>query len=174
MTLIAVTGRSPVVDGAAWVAPTATVIGNVTIGRLSSVFYGAVLRGDRASITVGNSTNLQDNVVVHADPGFRTTIGNSVTVGHAAVLHGCTIEDACLIGIGAIVLNGAVIGAGSLVGAGAVVLGGTVVGPGSLVLGAPARVRRALDEDESASNLANAERYVELIAVHRAAAEIPQ
>jgi carbonic anhydrase/acetyltransferase-like protein (isoleucine patch superfamily) len=145
------------------------VVGDVEIAADASVFYGAVVRGDTTSIRLGRGSNLQDNVVVHADPDFPATIGEDVTVGHAAVLHGCTVEDGALIGIGAIVLNGAVIGTGSLVGAGALVSPGTVIPPRSLVLGAPGKVRRELTDGEVAANLENSRRYTQLIAVHRAA-----
>ena len=112
-------GSTPQVADTAWVAPNATLIGDVTLHERSSVFYGTVLRADVASITLGERSNLQDNVTVHCDSGVPTTIGSGVSVGHAATLHGCTIEDDCLIGMGATVLNHAVIGTGSLVAAGA-------------------------------------------------------
>lgn len=161
-------GHSPQVDPAAWAAPTATLVGRVTLGAESSVFYGAVLRGDTDAIRLGARSNLQDNVVVHCDAGKPTTIGSGVSVGHGAVVHGCTIEDDCLIGMHATVMNGAVIGAGSLVAGGAVVLEGTVVPPRSLVAGVPAKVRRELTDDEIAGIRANADRYVELSRAHRA------
>ena len=160
-------GEVPQLDDTAWVAPNATVIGRVTLGPESSVFYGAVLRGDTDSITLGARSNLQDNVVVHCDTGIPTSIGSGVSVGHAAVLHGCTVEDDCLIGMSATVLNGAVIGAGSLVAAGAVVLEGTVIPPGSLVAGVPAKVRRPLTDDELEKVRGNATHYVELSRQHR-------
>jgi carbonic anhydrase/acetyltransferase-like protein (isoleucine patch superfamily) len=155
-------GHSPVVDATAWVAPTATLIGQVTLAASSSVFFGAVLRADSDVITLGAGSNLQDNVVVHCDEGIPTRIGAGVSVGHSAVLHGCTVEDDCLIGMSATVLNGAVIGRGSLVAAGAVVLEGTVIPPGSLVAGVPAKVRRELTEEEIAGVRANAAHYVVL------------
>jgi carbonic anhydrase/acetyltransferase-like protein (isoleucine patch superfamily) len=126
------------------------------------VFFGAVLRGDRATITLGEGSNLQDNVLVHCDPGTPTTVGMGVSVGHGAVLHGCTIEDGCLIGMSATVLNRAVIGSESLVAAGAVVLEDTVIPPRSLVAGVPAKVRRELTDDEVAGLHRNAQTYVEL------------
>ena len=159
-------GHSPAIDDTAWVAPNATLVGRVTLGPDSSVFYGAVLRGDTDQITLGTRSNLQDNVVVHCDTGVPTTIGAGVSVGHGAVVHGCTIEDDCLIGMHATVLNGAVIGAGSLVAAGAVVLEGTIIPPGSLVAGVPAKVRRELTEDELAGIRHNATHYVELSRAH--------
>lgn len=160
-------GTEPRIDPTAWVAPTAAVIGDAVLHPSSSVFYGAVARADSARIELGAGSNLQDNVAVHADPGFPALIGAGVSVGHGAVVHGCTIEDDCLIGMNATVLNGAVIGTGSLVAAGAVVLEGTVVPPRSLVAGVPARVRRELAEDEVDAIRRNAETYRELAARHR-------
>ncbi|WP_324644535.1 gamma carbonic anhydrase family protein [Pseudarthrobacter sp. LT1] len=160
-------GNSPAVHDSAFVAPSASIIGNATLGTDASAFYGVSVRADTAAITVGAGSNLQDNVVLHADPGFPCTVGQRVSVGHAAVVHGCTVEDDCLIGMGATILNGAVIGAGSLVAAGAVVLEGTVVPPRSLVAGVPAKVRRELTDEEFDGVRANAARYVELSAKHR-------
>ncbi|MET4782564.1 gamma carbonic anhydrase family protein [Glaciihabitans sp. UYNi722] len=160
--ILAFEGHTPVIDDTAWVAQNATVIGQVTLGEKSSVFFGSVLRADSDAIAIGESSNIQDNVSVHCDSGLPTTVGARVSVGHSAVLHGCTVEDDCLIGMGATVLNGAVIGAGSLVAAGAVVLEGTVVPPGSLVAGVPAKVRRELSDKEREQMTANAEHYVAL------------
>jgi len=164
--LIPFQGKHPEVHATAWIAPSATVIGAVTIGARTGVFYGAVVRGDTSSIVIGAGSNLQDGVVVHADPGFPATIGNGVSVGHSAVLHGCTIEDDCLIGMGAIVLNGAVIGAGSMIAAGAVILEGASIPAGSLVAGVPGKVRRELTADEHQKLLYNAGHYVDLTAAH--------
>ena len=161
-------GHTPAVDASAWVAPNATLIGRVTLSADSSVFYGVVLRADSDSISIGAGSNLQDNVAVHCDHGKPTIVGERVSVGHSAVLHGCTIQDDCLIGMSATVLNGAVIGAGSLVAAGAVVLEGTVIPPRSLVAGVPARVRRELTDDEIAGVTANAAHYVKLSRKHAA------
>jgi carbonic anhydrase/acetyltransferase-like protein (isoleucine patch superfamily) len=136
----------PVIDPSAYLARGAIVLGDVTLGAQVSVWYHAVLRGDTESIVVGDGTNLQDFTMVHADPGVPCRIGARVTVGHRAILHGCTVEDDCLIGMGAIVLNGARIGAGSAVGAGALVKEGMVVPPGSVVVGVPGRVVREVDE----------------------------
>lgn len=166
-TIIPFSGSSPALDDTAWAAPNATLIGDITIGERSSVFYGAVLRGDLDSITIGSGSNLQDNVTVHCDIGVPTVVGNGVSVGHGAILHGCTVEDDCLIGMGATVLNRAVIGAGSLVAAGSVVLEGTIIPPGSLVAGVPAKVRRELTAEDRAGVIANASHYVELSAAHR-------
>ncbi|MBX3309098.1 MAG: gamma carbonic anhydrase family protein [Cryobacterium sp.] len=161
-------GNSPAVDESAFVAPNATLIGRVSLGPESGVFYGAVLRGDTDQIRLGARSNLQDNVVVHCDVGVPTTIGSGVSVGHGAVVHGCTIEDDCLIGMGATVMNGAVIGTGSLVAGGAVVLEGTVIPPRSLVAGIPAKVRREISDDELDAIKANASHYVELSRAHAA------
>lgn len=143
-------------------ASTATVIGAVEIADRASVFWGAVLRGDGDAIRVGAETNLQEMVVIHADLGRSVSLGERVSVGHAAVLHGCTIEDDVLVGMSATVLNGAVIGAGSLVAAGAVVRENMVVPPGSLVAGVPAVVWRELSADERAHIAENAAHYVQL------------
>jgi carbonic anhydrase/acetyltransferase-like protein (isoleucine patch superfamily) len=164
--LLPFNGIAPVLSPTAWVAPNATLIGQVILGENASVFYGSVLRGDSDSITIGEGSNIQDNVSVHCDAGLPTTVGARVSVGHSAVLHGCTVEDDCLIGMSATVLNGAVIGAGSLVAAGAVVLEGTIIPPGSLVAGVPAKVRRELNDEERAGVTANAAHYVELSQQH--------
>ncbi|MBM0236001.1 gamma carbonic anhydrase family protein [Micromonospora sp. ATA32] len=124
---------------------------------------------DTEDISIGAGSNIQDGCVVHADPGFPTVVGSGVSVGHRAVLHGCTIEDDVLIGMGSVILNGARIGSGSLVAAGAVVLEGTVIPPGSLVAGLPARVRRELSEDERAGIVRNAEGYANRARAHAAA-----
>jgi carbonic anhydrase/acetyltransferase-like protein (isoleucine patch superfamily) len=160
-------GNTPAVHDSAFIAPTASIIGNAALAADASAFYGVSVRADTAAISVGAGSNLQDNVVLHADPGFPCTVGERVSVGHAAVVHGCTVEDDCLIGMGATVLNGAVIGAGSLVAAGAVVLEGTVVPPRSLVAGVPGKVRRELTDEEYDGVRANATRYVELARAHR-------
>lgn len=169
--IIALEGTSPNIDPSAFVAPTATIIGNATLGRNSSAFYGVVVRADTAAIKVGDGSNLQDNVVLHADPGFPATVGAGVSIGHSAVVHGCTIEDDCLIGMSATILNGARIGAGSLVAAGAVVLEGAEIPPRSLVAGVPAKVRRVLTDEEFAGVQGNAERYVALAHRHKGATE---
>ena len=122
------------------------VLGDVTLGPRASVWYGAVLRGDMAPIAVGEATNLQDGTIVHVDEGVPATIGARVGVGHRAILHGCTVEDECLIGMGAILLNGVRVGSGSVIAAGAVVTEGVVIPPGSLVMGVPARVVRPVDD----------------------------
>lgn len=160
-------GRQPNIDPNAFVAPTATIIGDAHLSANSSVFYGACVRADAETIRVSSGTNLQDNVVLHADPGFPCTLGSGVSVGHGAVLHGCTIEDNVLVGMGATVMNGAVVGEGSLVAAGALVLEGTVIPPRSLVAGVPAKVRRELTDEELDGIQRNAAHYVELCHDHR-------
>jgi carbonic anhydrase/acetyltransferase-like protein (isoleucine patch superfamily) len=167
----AVNGHAPELHADSWVAPNATVIGLVKLAAKSSVWYGAILRAEFEPITVGEGSNLQDNVTVHVDPGFPAAIGAGVSVGHNAVLHGCTVEDGCLVGMGAVVLNGAVIGEGSLVAAGAVVAQGAVIPPRSLVAGVPGKVRRELSEDEVAQNRMNAQVYEHLSELHRTSAD---
>jgi carbonic anhydrase/acetyltransferase-like protein (isoleucine patch superfamily) len=168
--LIAAVGdRAPQVDPEAFVAPTAVVVGRVRLSAGAGVWYHAVLRGDIEDITVGAGTNIQDNCTVHADPGFPTVIGERVSVGHNSVLHGCTVEDGVLVGMGATVLNGARIGAGSLIAAGAVVPQGMQVPAGSLVAGVPAKVKRPLGAEEQSGIAANAEGYMLLAAAHREA-----
>lgn len=162
-------GHAPSIAESVFIAPTAAIIGNATLAEDSSAFYGVSVRADTEAISIGKGTNLQDNVVVHADPGFPATVGARVSVGHSAVVHGCTIEDDCLIGMSATVMNGATIGEGSLVAAGAVVLEGTQVPPRSLVAGVPAKVRRELSDEELQGVRDNASRYQELAAQHRVA-----
>jgi carbonic anhydrase/acetyltransferase-like protein (isoleucine patch superfamily) len=162
MSLVPFGGQTPRVFDDVWLAPTSTIIGRVALGAGSSVFFGAVLRGDSADITIGKRSNLQDNVVVHADPGYPARVGDGVSVGHGAVLHGCSVGDDTLIGMNATVLNGAVVGENCLIAAGAVVLEGTVVPGGSLVAGVPGRVRRELTEDEREGIRTNARHYVAL------------
>lgn len=160
--------KTPDIAQANWVADNATVVGDVTLGPKSSVFYGAVLRGDIARIVVGEGSNIQDNCVVHLADDLDAVIGNWCTIGHAAIIHACTIEDECLIGMGATVLDGARVGAQSIVGAGAVVTPRTVIPPGSMVLGAPAKVVRALSPEERARLKGWAEKYLEVSAAHAA------
>lgn len=160
VTTIPFEGRTPDVDPAAWLAPTATLIGKVRVEAGASVWFGAVLRGDIDEIVLGAGSNLQDNVVVHTEQGSPAVVGANVSVGHGAVVHGCRIEDGCLIGMNASVLTDAVVGRDSIVAAGAVVLEGTVIPPRSLVAGVPGKVRRQLTDDEVAAIHGNAERYV--------------
>lgn len=159
-------GHEPAVAPGAWIAGNATVVGRVTIAENASVFYGAVLRADVNFISLGEGSNIQDNVAVHCDNDAPTIIGRGVSVGHAAVVHGCTIGDDCLIGMNATVLSRAVIGDESLVAAGTVVLEGTVIPPRSLVAGVPGKVRRQLTDDEVEAIRENAVHYRELSAQH--------
>lgn len=165
--IIAVAGHAPQLDPESWVAPNASVIGQVSLAAGASVWYSATLRAEAEPIEIGEHSNIQDGVTVHVDPLFPVRIGARVSVGHNAVLHGCTIEQGSLVGMGAIVLNGALIGAGSLIAAGAVVPQGMVVPPRSLVAGVPGRVRRELSDAEVDSNLYNAEAYRMLVDLHR-------
>ncbi|ANJ26346.1 gamma carbonic anhydrase family protein [Agromyces aureus] len=167
--ILAIAGvPAPTLDATAFVAAGAVLVGDVRLAANASVWYNAVLRAEAEPITVGERSNLQDTVACHVDRGFPLVLGSGVSVGHGAVLHGCTVEDDCLIGMNATVLNGAVIGAGSLVAAGAVVLEGTVVPPGSLVAGVPAKVRRGLTDDERAGIRRNAESYLGHVERHAA------
>lgn len=159
---------APELDPSAFVALGAVIVGRVRLAAQSSVWYNAVLRAEAETVTLGERSNLQDGVVCHVDAGYPVTIGTGVSVGHRAVLHGCTVEDDCLIGMGATILNGAVIGRGSLVAAGAVVLEGTVVPPGSLVAGVPGKVRRELSAEEQGGIRRNAESYLAHVARHTA------
>ncbi|MGV9314839.1 gamma carbonic anhydrase family protein [Streptomyces sp. NPDC003691] len=161
-------GVEPDLDPEAFTAPTSVIIGEVVLGAGASVWYHTVLRADCGPIVIGAGSNIQDNCTVHVDPGFPVTVGERVTVGHNAVLHGCTVGDEVLIGMGATVLNGARIGAGSLVAAGAVVPQGMEVPPGSLVAGVPAVVKRPLADDAREMIRVNAEMYTELAKSHRA------
>jgi carbonic anhydrase/acetyltransferase-like protein (isoleucine patch superfamily) len=167
--LYAFAGDTPAVHDSAFIAPTASVIGRATLAENSSAFYGVSVRADTAAITVGAGTNLQDNVVLHADAGFPCTVGARVSVGHSAVVHGCTVEDDCLVGMGAVILNGATIGRGSIVAAGAVVSQGVAIPPGSLVAGVPGKIRREVTDDERAMIAAGAATYRHLLGVHRSA-----
>ncbi|MDX3532157.1 gamma carbonic anhydrase family protein [Streptomyces sp. ID05-39B] len=164
--IVGIGGREPKVDEGAFVAPTASVIGDVTLAAGASVWYGAVLRGDVERISVGAQSNIQDNCTLHADPGFPVTVGERVSVGHNAVVHGASVGDDCLIGMGATVLNGAVIGAGSLVAAQALVPQGMEVPPGSLVAGVPAKIRRELTEEERQGVTLNGTLYADLAKAH--------
>ena len=142
------------------------MIGRVSLDRDVSVWPNATVRGDTDRIAVGAATNVQDGAVLHADAGSPCTVGRSVTIGHLACVHGCTVEDEVLIGIGAIILNGSVVGTGSIVGAGAVLPEGTVVPPGSLVLGTPGRVVRPTTDTQRADIRRSSEHYVAMIRVH--------
>jgi carbonic anhydrase/acetyltransferase-like protein (isoleucine patch superfamily) len=154
------------VPRAAFVAPNSTVIGKTTGESDVSIWYGAVVRADKDTITIGNRSNIQDNCVVHTSAGFPVTIGDDVSVGHGAVLHGCTVKDRVLVGMGAIILNGAVIGEESIIGAGALVSEGKEIPSRSLVLGVPGKVVRQISEDEVKGILKNAASYVALAREH--------
>ena len=156
----------PQVEEALFIAPGAVVVGAVTLGAGTNVWYGCVLRGDSGTITVGRDVNIQDGCILHADPGHPALLGDRVSLGHGAIVHGAHVEDDCLIGMRATVLNGARIGAGSLVAAGAVVRPGTVVPPGSMVAGVPAQVRRPVTDEERDVMLRTAPTYRELAQLH--------
>lgn len=165
--IIAVGGNAPDLHPQSWVAPNAALIGRVRLAARASVWYSATLRAEAEPIEIGEGANIQDGVTAHVDPGFPLRVGAGVTVGHNAVLHGCTVEDGALIGMGAVVLNGAVIGAGSLVAAGAVVSQGAVIPPRSLVAGVPAKVRRELSDTEVEHLRHNGAVYEHLTDIHR-------
>lgn len=152
---------------AAFIAPNATILGDVAIGRDASIWYGAVVRGDTESIEVGAETNIQDLAVLHADPGAPCRVGQRVGVGHRAILHGCSVEDLCLIGMGAVLLNHAHVGTGSVVAAGAVVPEGMQIPPGSVVMGVPARIVRSVDPVLAERIAGTWSRYVALARRHR-------
>ena len=152
----------------AFIHESAVVLGNVTLGRNASVWPTAVIRADTDHIEIGDDSNVQDGAVIHTDPGLTCTIGKRVTIGHRAMVHGATVHDDCLIGIGAIVLNGCVVGQGSLVGAGAVVTENTIIPPGSLVLGVPAKIMKNLLSDDQKRRLEEGHHaYVALQQRHR-------
>lgn len=144
---------------AAFVAENATVRGDVTVGKSSSIFFGAVVRTELVPITIGEDTNIQDNCILHTDAGFPLTVGSGCTIGHGTILHGCTVGDNTLIGMGTTVLNGAVIGRDCIVGAGSLVPQGMVIPDGSMAFGSPAKIRRPLTEEEIAYNRGTAALY---------------
>ncbi len=157
----------PSIHPTAFIASTAAVMGDVTLGEDSSVWYGAVLRGDMAPITIGAQSNIQDGTIVHVDSGVPCSVGQRVGVGHRVILHGCIVEDECLIAMGSVLLNGVRIGAGSVVAAGAVVKEGMQVPPGSLVMGVPGRIIRTVDEELSRRAAATWKHYVKEARAHR-------
>lgn len=161
-TVLTVSGKTPRFGERVFLAPQAVVVGDVSLADDASVFYGACLRGDRAAITVGRGTNLQDNTTVHVDAESPCTIGEGVSVGHGAVVHGCTVGDHVLIGMNATILSGAVVGEETLIAAGSVVMGGAQMPPRSLVAGAPATVKRSLRDDEIAHLHRNAQTYLDV------------
>jgi carbonic anhydrase/acetyltransferase-like protein (isoleucine patch superfamily) len=162
MTLYALDAVSPTVPagGEYWIAPGAAVIGDVRLGANVGIWFGAVLRGDNEPVVIGEGTNIQEHSIFHTDHGFPLTVGKGCTIGHRAILHGCTIGDNVLVGMGATVLNGARIGNDCLIGAGAIVTEGKEIPPGSLVLGIPAKVVRPLSPDEIGRNRWAAAHYV--------------
>lgn len=164
-------GKLPRIHRSAWIAPNATIIGDVEIGADSSVYYGCVLRGDSGAIRIGSRTNLQDGTVVHVDADAPCTLGDDVTIGHAAMLHGTTVGNTTLIGMRASLLSHSSVGSGSLVAAGAVLLEGASVGDAMLAAGVPAKVRRELTEAERAGFIPHAGSYVELSQAQAAGAE---
>jgi carbonic anhydrase/acetyltransferase-like protein (isoleucine patch superfamily) len=170
--LRSVRGKRPTVGRDVFLAETCAVIGDVELGDEVSVWYGTVIRGDVMPIRIGARTNVQDGTIIHVtSERFGTTIGTDCTIGHAAIIHACTVEDFCLVGMGSILLDGCVIGSGSLVGAGALVTPGTAIPPNSLVLGSPARVRRAVNEAEREQIRYGGQHYVELARDYLAGSE---
>lgn len=175
MTRYRLGDKSPLIDESAYVAREAVVIGDVQLAANTSVWAGAVLRGDNEPIVIGEGSNVQEGTVMHTDPGCPLTVGERVTVGHQAMLHGCTVGDGSLIGIQAVVLNKAVIGKECLVGAGAVVTEGKVFPDRSLIIGAPAKVVRTLSDDDIANLRRNAQGYVERAALFKSElVELPE
>jgi carbonic anhydrase/acetyltransferase-like protein (isoleucine patch superfamily) len=162
------TVSSPLIHPTAFIAPTALVMGDVGVGAESSIWYTAVLRGDMAPIRIGSKTNLQDGTIVHVDDDMPCTVGDRVGVGHRVVLHGCTVEDDCLIGMGSVLLNGVVVGRGSLIAAGSLLTEGVRVPPGSLVMGVPGKVVRPITEQLSRRIEETWRHYVGLARRHRA------
>jgi carbonic anhydrase/acetyltransferase-like protein (isoleucine patch superfamily) len=167
--LVSLGDHAPTVDHSAWLAPGCTLTGDVTIDADASIWYGAVLRADDEPITVGAGSNVQDNCVLHVDAEFPLTIGSGVSVGHGAIIHGATVGDDVLVGMGAVIMNGAVIGSKAMIAAGALVPAGMDVPPRSLVAGVPGKVRRDLTDEEVEANGSNAANYRLLATRHRAA-----
>jgi carbonic anhydrase/acetyltransferase-like protein (isoleucine patch superfamily) len=159
--ILTLAGRTPRIAASAYIAPTADVIGSVDIGENSSVWFQCVLRGDIEPIRVGANSNIQDGGIVHTMEGAPTIVGDWVTVGHRVVLHGCTVESNCLIGMGAVLLNNVRVGEGSIVAAGAVVAEDTVIPPRSLYMGVPAKLRRKVEDEEMAFIKMHAEHYLQ-------------
>jgi len=166
--LYALGDLAPTFGEGAWAAPSADLIGDVRLGKRASVWFGAVIRADNTPILIGEESNIQDGAVGHSDPDAPLIIGDRVTVGHQAILHGCTIGDGCLIGMGARVLNGAVLGENCLVGAGALVTEGKIFEPGMLIVGTPARAVRTLSEAQIALLALSAAHYADKAAVYAA------
>ena len=168
MSLYEIDGLAPQLAEGAWAAPSAELIGDVRLGERASVWFGAVIRADNTPIVLGEETNFQDGAIGHSDPGAPLTIGARVTVGHQAILHGCTVSDDCLIGMGARVLNGSFLGPECLVGAGALITEGKRFGEGGLIAGSPARFIRPLTEAEKAGLRLSAAHYAEKAARYAA------
>lgn len=160
MAIYALNNRAPTFGEGSWIADNATVVGAVTAGRNVSIWYSAVVRGDNDPITIGDNSNVQDGSILHTDDGIPLTIGANVTIGHMAMLHGCTIGDGSLIGINAVVLNNAVVGKSCIIGAKALIPEGKVIPDRSLVVGTPGRIIRQLTDAEVASLLGNADNYI--------------
>lgn len=152
----------PQIHSSVYLAPGSVVVGDVSIDELSSVWHNAVIRADHSTIRIGKNSNVQDNSVLHVDPWTNVKIGDYVTIGHSAIIHGCEIGDCTVVGMGAIIMNNAVIGKNCMIGAGSVVTQNKVIPDGSLVIGAPAKIMRQLTEEEQNHNLQNAEHYVEI------------
>ncbi len=169
MPLYAIDGVAPTLAAGAWAAPSADLIGDVRLEERASIWFGAVIRADNTPILIGSESNLQDCAVGHSDPGAPLTIGARVTIGHQAIVHGCTIADDCLIGMGARILNGAILGPESLVGAGALITEGKNFEGGSLIVGVPARVVRPLSDEEKGAIRVSAAHYAEKAARYAAA-----
>ena len=169
MGLIPFNGKTPQVADGVFIAEGAQVIGDVTIGPGSSIWYNVVIRADLASVTIGRNSNIQDNTTIHVDRGKPVVIEDDVSVGHGAVVHGCTVEKLALVGIHAIILSGATIGEGAIVGAGAVVGEGKTIPRRSLAVGVPARIVRTVTDEDLAQSAARAQRYSQLAQEHRLA-----
>ncbi len=168
MTLYAIDDKVPQLGKGAWAAPSADLIGDVRLGERTSIWFGAVIRADNTPILIGADSNFQDGAIGHSDPGFPLSIGSRVTIGHQAILHGCTVEDEALIGMGARILNGAIIPAQSIVGAGALVTEGKTFEPRSLIVGSPARAVRTLSDEQVAMLRLSALHYAEKAARYAA------
>ena len=168
MAIYELDGASPLISDSAWVADSAQVIGDVELGDDANVWFGTVIRGDTEKIRIGRGSNIQDMSVLHADPGFPLTLGQDVSVGHQVMLHGCTVGDGTLIGIGSVVLNGAKIGKGCLVGAGSLVTEGKEFADGSMIFGSPAKAVRQLTPEQSQDLRRIAQHYVENARRYRA------
>jgi carbonic anhydrase/acetyltransferase-like protein (isoleucine patch superfamily) len=161
MTVYALPGKQPVIDTAAWIAPNATVIGDVRLAANASIWWNAVLRGDNDPIVIGENSNIQDGSVLHTDEGVPLTLGRDITVGHLVMLHGCTIGDGSLIGIKSVILNRAVIGRNCLIGANTLIPEGKVIPDRSLVMGSPGKIVRTLTDEDVEKLLYSARHYVE-------------